>query len=232
MKIAIMQPYLFPYIGYFQLIFSVDKFILYNDVNYIKQGWINRNNFLENGEKKMVTFPVKNSSSNKLIKDIEFNLTEREKIKFLKFLNQNYSKSPNYNEVIELVEKILSFEDKYLDRFIYNSIIEILKYLNIKKDVLFSSQIEKNNDLKGENKVIDICKKINATNYINPIGGTELYSHKNFESAKIKLNFIKTPNFYYQQLNNEFVSNLSIIDVLMFNSKEKIIKLLNSYELV
>lgn len=229
MRVAIMQPYLFPYIGYFQLINAVDTFVIYDDVNYINRGWINRNNILINNEKKLFTISLKEASQNKLINEIEICDDFQ---KFLKTLRLNYSKAPFLDDVYPLIEKITSFENKRLSDFTLNSLIEIILYLNIKKEFILSSNLLKKNFLKGQDKIINICETLNATTYVNAIGGNELYNKDIFLKHNIKLLFIKTELISYKQFNNEFVPWLSIIDLLMFNSKEKIKSMLNQYELI
>lgn len=224
-----MQPYLFPYIGYFQLINAVDTFVIYDDVNYINRGWINRNNILINNEKKLFTISLKEASQNKLINEIEICDDFQ---KFLKTLRLNYSKAPFLDDVYPLIEKITSFENKRLSDFTLNSLIEIILYLNIKKEFILSSNLLKKNFLKGQDKIINICETLNATTYVNAIGGNELYNKDIFLKHNIKLLFIKTELISYKQFNNEFVPWLSIIDLLMFNSKEKIKSMLNQYELI
>lgn len=224
-----MQPYLFPYIGYFQLINAVDTFVIYDDVNYINRGWINRNNVLINGEKKLFTISLKEVSQNKLINEIEI-CDDFQKL--LKTLRLNYSRAPFFNEVYPMVEKIISFENKRLSEFILHSLLEITLYLKIKKDFILSSNLQKDNTLKGQEKIINICETLNATTYVNAIGGTELYNKDDFNNHKIKLLFIKTEISSYKQYINEFIPALSIIDVLMFNSKDEANKMLNKYLLI
>lgn len=229
MKLGIMQPYFFPYLGYWQLINCVDKYVLYDDVTYIKGGWINRNNFLINKEKKLFTISLLNAGSFALIKDIEI---KDDFVKFLKMLKINYSKAPYYNKTISLITKIVSFEDKKLGNFLFNAHKVICDYLCIKTELILSSSIGKDNELKNKEKVIHICSLLKANEYINAIGGQELYNKNEFESAGIKLSFLQSNLSPYQQFKNEFIPGLSIIDVLMFNSKEEVIIMLNDYILL
>lgn len=229
MKIAIMQPYFLPYIGYFQLINSVEYFIIYDDVNYIKKGWINRNNLLVNGEKTMFTMSLLAASQNKKINEIYIG---DDFIKLRKNVIASYSKAPYFNETMLLFDKIISYPNKHLSSFIGNSIIEISKYLNLNTKFEFSSNIEKDQNLKGQDKIIEICQKLKATNYINASNGQSLYDKPSFERNGIKLNFIEPKIEPYTQFNNEFVPYLSILDILMFNSKVDIEKLLNSYSII
>lgn len=229
MKIAIMQPYFLPYIGYWQLINAVDAFVLYDDVNYINKGWINRNNIIINGQKKLFTLSLKDSSQNKLINqiDIEDNF---DKIK--KTIIFNYKKAPYYLQAFSIIDEILNFQNKNLSLFIKNSIEKILNYLNIPKYLILSSELNKDNTLKGQNKILTICKEINANTYINPLGGTELYNREVFLKNGIELLFIKPGIIPYKQFNNEFIPNLSILDIMMHNSPDIIYNQLNNYELI
>lgn len=232
MTLAIMQPYIFPYIGYFQLIHAVDKFVIYDDVNFINRGWINRNRILMNGKDFLFTIPLKDASQNKLINEIEVNWDENWKGKFLKTLEQAYKKAPHYQEVVELIERSLTPDKEIISKVIVNNLRLINDYLDISTEIVNSSAIYQNTHLKAQERILDICKQEQANHYINPIGGTELYNYQYFEESVIKLNFIKTDRIEYPQFKNEFVPFLSIIDILMFNSKENIKSFLNQYELV
>lgn len=229
MTIGIMQPYLFPYIGYWQLINAVNTFVIYDDVNFIKQGYINRNSILSNGKSQQFTLELIGASSNKLINEIGVG---NNKNKVLKTIKQNYSKAPYYNKIIIIIEEILNNEEKNLAKFIAFSLMKISSYLGINTKFIFSSDIEKNNDLKAQDKVLEICNILQANKYINAIGGQELYSKEIFSKNKIELNFLKTKLVEYKQFSDQFVAYLSIIDILMFNDKEKIIHYLNDLELI
>lgn len=229
MKLAIMQPYLFPYIGYFQLINAVDKFVIYDDVNYINKGWINRNNIIVNGRKALFTISLAKASQNKLINGIEISYNFE---KFLETLQFNYSKAAYYKNIINLVRCILSFEDKNLSRFIANSIDKIMKYIGINTELLTSSNIEKDNNLKAQYKIMAICRKLHATTFINPINGIELYNRDYFNANNIELFFIKSTFRPYPQFCSNFEPALSIIDVMMHNSPEDIKQMMNDCELI
>ncbi len=230
MKAAIMQPYLFPYIGYFQLINAVDFFVVYDDVNFIKKGWINRNNILVNNTKYQFVFPVKHQSQNAIINTLY--LEKEVKNNFLKTVQLAYSKAPFFNDCYPILSEIFYYNQNNLAEFIFNSLKKICNYIGIKTEFLISSEIEKDNKLKGQQKIIEICKNLNVSKYINPIGGIELYDINIFSDNAIKLNFIKTKHIVYKQFDNVFVPWLSIIDILMFNSKAEINKMLNDYELI
>jgi hypothetical protein len=233
MKLAIMQPYFMPYIGYFQLINSVDKFVIYDNIQYTKKGWINRNRILANGKDQLITLPIKKDSD--YLNVVERELSEswgKDKSKILNVIKSSYSKAPYFQETFELISKCLNNPEINLFRFIYDSIILINDYLEIKTPIVISSTIDVNHALKSQDKILSLCKEQNADIYINSIGGVELYDKEIFKQNNIELNFIKSNPIKYKQLNNEFVSWLSIIDIMMFNSKEQVKEYLNSYTLI
>ncbi len=232
MKIAIMQPYLFPYIGYFQLLDAVDKFVFYDDVQYMKGGWINRNRFLVNGHDQFFTFPLKRTSLTDKINTKEFVELQSTCSKFLDFIKVSYKKSAYYEIVTDLIRRILSFDCINISHWIYNSLIEINSYLGINTPIVKSSEIIVSDNLKGESRVIEICKLLEAKVYVNLSGGIGLYNKENFKAANLDLFFIKSNPIEYIQYDNEFISNLSIVDVMMFNSQEQIKNLLGEYKLI
>lgn len=233
MKLGIMQPYFFPYLGYWQLINAVDKYVIYDDVNYIKGGWINRNRILSNGNPAYFKLSVIGASSNKLINEIEVNTNEKIISKCLKTIKETYSKAPYFNDVYQLIETIILYGENNLALYLKNSLEIISHYLDINTEFILSSDINKDNGLKGQDKVIHICKLLNANEYYNAIGGQKLYSFEEFKNNGLKLSFLKTELTEYSQAKSQvFIPGLSIIDVLMFNSKEECKKMLNSYELI
>ena len=234
MKVAIMQPYLFPYIGYYQLINAVDKFIIYDDVNFIKQGWINRNVIIVNGKPYKYAVPLENQSSFSKINEILINqkIYQIWKKKFLKTIEQNYNKAPFFKEVFPIIKSIFDIETTNISDLAINSLKNISNYIRITTVFEESSAIYQNQNLSSQNRVLDICKKEKAKVYINPIGGLGLYSENFFLEEKITLKFIKSHTINYNQFNQEFVPNLSIIDVLMFNEVDTIKEFLTNYELI
>lgn len=232
MKIAIMQPYIYPYIGYFQLINSVDKFVILDDVNYINKGWINRNNILVNGKSNLFTIPLKEASQNKKISEILISDDVNWETKFLKTVLLSYKKAPFFGIVYPVIEEITNSSKTNISKFNLQAIERICQYLEINTKIVPSSSIYENDHLKAQDKIIDICIQENASIYVNPIGGIELYNKQDFINNELELFFIKSKNILYKQFNNEFVAWLSIIDVLMFNSKEEVAGLLNQYELI
>lgn len=229
MKLGIMQPYFFPYIGYWQLIKNVDKYVVYDDVNYIKGGWINRNNFLINGQKKLFTIQLNGASSYKNINEIEI---KDDFSAFKKMLQINYGRAPFFKECCQHVEAVLSYNDLNLGNFLFNSIKLTAAYLGFDTEILLSSEIKKENELKGKDKVLHICKLLECNEYYNAIGGQELYDKTEFSNKGINLSFIKTNITSYKQFKNDFVPGLSVLDVLMFCPKEQVNDMLDNYELV
>ena len=234
MKLAIMQPYFMPYIGYFQLINTVDKFIFYDDVTFIKQGWINRNQILISNQAKLFSVPLSNASSHTLIKDVLISDLRYEKWKksFLSTLMFNYKKYKYYDVVKVLIERILLTPPKTISELAIKSVIEISNYLDLNTEFDVSSKNYDNNHLSGQHRVIDICQKENANTYINPIGGIDLYSKDVFSKEDIELMFINAHKTIYKQFSSEFVPFLSIIDVLMYNDKKRVLEMLNDFDLV
>ena len=232
MKVGIMQPYFFPYIGYWQLMSSVDKYVIYDDVNYIKGGWINRNKILMNGKSKMINLKMKGASPNKLINEVFVAKDEIYNRKLLRTIEYCYKKAPYYGDVFPVIEDIIMNEERNMAVYLEYSIRQICKYLSINTELIISSSINKNNSLKGQDKIIEICKLLGADEYFNSIGGHELYSIEHFVTKNINLKFLKTKNIEYKQFNNEFIPNLSIVDIMMFNSKKKINEMLLQYDLI
>lgn len=231
MKLGIMQPYFFPYLGYWQLINAVDTYVVYDDVAYIKGGWINRNNILVNEKANLITLSLENSSSFKNINEINIIKNGKNAEKIVKTIQMAYKKAPFFNQVMPILENLLLKNDK-IANLNYNSILEINKYLKINTNIILSSSLSKDNSLKAQDKVIHINKLLGSDTYINAIGGQELYDREEFKREGIELKFLKMNDIKYTQFKNQFVQNLSIIDVLMFNSHKQIKEMLDDYTLL
>ena len=229
MKIAIMQPYLLPYIGYWQLIKSVDKFIIFDDIAYINKGYINRNKILVKGKPYQFTLELVGASQNKLINEIQIG---KNSTKILKTIELNYKRADNFKNVFKLIQNIFNQEENNLAKFIGYSLKKIANYLDIDTNFIYSSKITKNNNLKNQDKIIFICEKLKANHYINLIGGVGLYDNAKFKSKNIKLSFLETNKIKYKQFNNKFVPFLSVIDVMMHNNKDIIFHMLKNYKMI
>lgn len=229
--IAIMQPYLFPYLGYFQLIMASDTFVLFDDVNYIKKGYINRNNILLNGAAYRFTVPVQNVSQNKKINEHYFsNDTDA----ILKTFSMAYLKAPYFADVFPIVERALKSSERKVSSVCFDSINDILNYLGIEKKIVFSSDIAYDRCASATDKLIEITKVLGSNYYINAIGGRNLYEYDYFKSKDITLAFIQMDDIEYSQegKNIEFVPNLSILDVLMWSSPKDVLEMLSKYTLI
>ena len=228
MKLAVMQPYLFPYLGYFQLIRAVDAFVVYDDVNYIKGGWINRNCILAQGSKELVTLQLHRASPNLLINQIEIAGNSE---KLLKPIRQRYSKAPQFGAVFPLLESIFLQQERNLACFLGHGLRRVCDYLGLHPEWHISSALKKDNDLRGQDKVLAICEELGATHYINMPGGKALYDHAEFARRDLRLSFIKPRLVEYRQFGKPFVPNLSIIDVMMFNNQSQCARLLEGHDL-
>ena len=232
MKLAIMQPYFFPYVGYFQLIAAVDLFIVYDNIKYTKKGWINRNRMLQNGKDVTFSLPLKNASDH-------LDVCERElapDFKREKLLNQikgAYRGAPYFSQAFRLVEGILRCEDNNLFGFLHHSIVKTSEHLGITTQIKRSSDIAIDHGLKNQDKVLALCEAVGAATYVNAIGGMGLYSKEAFQEKSVDLKFIHSRPFEYAQFGDAFVPWMSIIDVMMFNPADTIRNCIaNNYELI
>lgn len=228
-----MQPYYLPYIGYFQLINEVDKFVIYDNIQYTKIGWINRNRFLQNGIDYLFTIPLRKGSdylniNQRKLSDNSIDIRK----KILRQINNNYRKARYFDSIFPIIENCLLLDETNLFEYVYSSILMIMKKLDIKTEVIISSTVNIDHNLKGQDKVIAICKEIGCIDYINSIGGQSLYNKGTFINSRINLKFIKTNEINYKQFDNKFVPWLSIIDVMMFNSKIEIQNMLKEYRIL
>ena len=222
MKLAIMQPYFLPYIGYFRLMAAADKFVVYDDVNFIKGGWINRNRILLNDQEHLISVPLQGASSNRRINQITLSPKTTWRKKLIRTLEQAYKRAPEFGPVSQLLDKIINYAENNLAAYLLHSLELLKSYLALEVDLVPTSSKYENAALKGQLRVLDICRRENASVYLNLSGGKNLYDSKVFASHGIKLRFLEPPEIEYQQFGNPFRPSLSIIDVLMFNSVEKI----------
>jgi hypothetical protein len=231
MKVGIMQPYFLPYIGYWQLVSAADVFVVYDNIQYTKKGWFNKNRYLLNGKDALFSINLQ-KDSDLLNVNQRYLSSVYKRNKLIAKLENAYHEAPMKKEVFPIIERIINCPNNNLFDYIYNSIMDICDYLNIKTKIVISSAININHSLKSEQKVIAICREMKADSYINPIGGMGLYSKNSFASEDIVLTFIKSKPIYYKQFDNNFVEWLSILDVMMFNTPEEINMMMNSYDLL
>jgi len=227
-----MQPYFFPYIGYFQLIAAADLFIIYDNIKYTKKGWINRNRILLNGRDVPFTLPLKGASDFLDLREREV-AADFDRDRLLNQLRGAYAKAPQFNRMLPVIAEILRYPEVNLFEFLRNSIIRLCEIIGITTKIVVSSTIAINHELKSQDRVLALCQAVNAQAYVNTIGGMELYSKDEFRARGIELSFIRSKSFVYPQFGADFVPWLSMIDVLMFNSLESIRECIRSnYELL
>lgn len=224
-----MQPYLFPYLGYYQMAASVDRWVFHDDVMYIKQGYINRNSILVNGAAHRFTVPIRNQSDSRAINE-HHAMPPFDKI--LRVISQAYAKSACFSTVFPIVESVLDGRETNIARIAGASVHAVFEYLGKKLQIEWSSEMSGHKHLKGQDRVLSICKTVGATVYVNPIGGVDLYDEESFASRGIRLFFHRMRPVHYQQGPFPFVPNLSMIDVLMHNTPDEVAAFLREYDQV
>lgn len=232
MKLAIMQPYFMPYIGYYQLIAAADVFVVYDNIKYTKKGWINRNRMLLNGADAMFSLPLKKDSDALDVVQREL-AVDFDRDKLLNQFRGAYRRAPYFEQTWSLLENIIHNKEQNLFRFLLHSVKTTCAHLGICTPILVSSDIAVDHQLKAESKVLALCQAIGTKTYINTIGGVDLYSKEVFNAHGIELRFIRTTPFDYLQFDAPFVPWLSIIDVLMFNPVNAVSEYIaTNYELI
>ncbi len=216
MKAGVMQPYFLPYVGYFQLIAAVDVFIVYDNIKYVKSGWINRNRLCRNGEPATFSLPLKKASDSLDVREREI-APSFEPEKLLNQFRGAYRRAPEYPRVFPWLEDIVRQTERNLFLFLNRSIRAVCELLSIGTTMRISSDIAIDHTLKKQDKVLALCRATGAGTYVNAIGGTELYGKEEFRRQGIELEFLRPRPFEYRQLTTGFVPSLSIVDVLMFN---------------
>lgn len=221
MKLAIMQPYFLPYVGYFQLIAAVDLFIMYDQIKYTKKGWINRNRMLQNGKEAIFSLPLKSDSDSRDVCEREL-AGDFNRKKLLNQFREAYHHAPHFEPTFPVIERILGFENRNLFQFLHNSVTTCCTHLGIATKIQISSEIDIDFKLKNVERVLALCEAVGAKTYVNAIGGTALYAKETFLGQGVDLRFIQPKPFEYPQFGNTFVPWLSIVDVMMFNPVETI----------
>lgn len=232
MKLAIMQPYLFPYIGYWQLMNAADVFVILDDVNYIKRGWINRNRIQSPGGEIMVTLPVEHASQNSVIRDMRFSDDARGRDRFVNTIKTAYRSYPCFGALEKVVDGCFSFECRDLTDFIRRQIYEVSSYLRIGTSVIKASEIRSPEHRKGQDGILEICGIFGADTYINPIGGTELYQREAFAEQGVELYFLKTDFTDIEARTGGRRGDLSILDLMAFSDIDVLREMLYDYELI
>lgn len=228
-----MQPYFFPYVGYFQLMAACDVFVILDDVQYIeKAGWANRNRILVNGKARWITVPVISAPHTNLFNQRRYKLGDQVTAKLLKSVLLAYRRAANFKKTYALIEEILSFPEPNVAVFNANLLRRISSLLGIDAKFVVSSEMKKDDALRGQERVIDICDRLGATSYRNPVGGRALYDPQRFLQKGITLEFLRSEARPYRQFAAPFVPSLSIIDVLMFNDEHAVRGMLREYSML
>jgi hypothetical protein len=228
MKLAVMQPYFFPYVGYYQLACSVDEFVFFDDVNFIKKGYINRNAILLNGDRFDFSVPVSAVSQNRKISEHSYVGDFKN---FLKQIQNSYKKAPFFSQVYGLIEQVVVDADLSVPTKNSKSIKAVFEYLGTGPKFSFASELEVPDEFRAQDRIIEICKKKRATEYHNSAGGRALYDSDVFRSNGIELRFVESRPVSYSQGAGNFVPYLSMIDVLMWNEKSRIVEILEGFDL-
>lgn len=233
MKVAIMQPYFFPYIGYFQLMAACDLFVAFDDAQYISRGWVNRNRILVKSSADWLTLPVVYAGHRAPINQRQYLLEHgAQPRRLLRRLAGAYGNAPHFDRTMQLVEEILAFPDANVASFNLNLLARVAAALRLPVRLVRSSDIAKEGGLKGRDIVAEICRRTGATHYINPIGGVALYDEGFFRARGLELSFLQAAPSPYSQFGSGHVPWLSIIDVMMFNDVAAIARMLGQYHLV
>lgn len=231
-RLAIMQPYLFPYMGYWQLMKAVDRFVIYDDVNYIKGGWINRNRILVNGEPAYVTIPLAQASPHAMINTLRMQAGPRWRDKLTRSLMLTYGRSPHFDSVWPTLARIINYDTDDLADFLTHQLVELAGSLGLTTAFQRSSLSNPKHTLTGQARVIDICKQNGATHYVNASGGRNLYDGATFHDHGVNLSFLSCQTPPYPQRAPAFVPHLSIVDTLMAVGLEATARYLDAYELL
>jgi hypothetical protein len=227
-----MQPYFFPYIGYWQLINAADLFVIYDDVNYIKGGWINRNRLLINGKATFITAPLQHASPHKRICDIALLPETAWRDKLVRAVENTYRRSPFFSETFPVIEELIRHDTDNLATYLAHQLRTLAAFMGIDTEFAISNRHYRNEALSGRARVLDICKIEGADIYLNLPGGQSLYDAETFRSHDLDLRFIAMRPMPYPQQASEFVPHLSIIDALMGAGPAAIRDHLDAFELI
>jgi hypothetical protein len=228
--VGIMQPYFLPYIGYWQLLAAVDRFVVYDNIQYTKKGWINRNRFLRNGGDAFFTLPLKKGSDS--LDVVDRNIAgDFDPRTILNPLAAAYRRAPFFSATFPMIESIVMAAPRNLFEYLQHSLVTVAAYLEIGTPIVVSSTVAIDHTLKSERKVLALCEALGADRYLNPSGGMDLYSVSAFADRGIELRFLQSRPIVYRQYDDPFVPSLSIVDALMFNSKDSVRAMLAEFDL-
>lgn len=229
-----MQPYFFPYAGYFQLVHATDLFVIYDNIEYTKKGWISRNRISVNGEPSTISLSLKKGPDHADIVERELaNTWKSDRQKLLNRIREAYRKAPHFEQTFSLVEACVMQDETNLFGFIRHSILRLVAHLGLTTEIVTSSAVHADHSLRSQDRVLALCESLGAHTYVNPIGGMALYSSSEFAKRSVELRFVKSIPLEYAQFGSKFVPHLSIIDVLMLLPVEAVREYLaTGYELI
>jgi hypothetical protein len=222
MKVGVMQPYFLPYFGYFQLINAVDVYVNLDHVSFMKRSYMVRN-ILKNDVK--INLSVIKASHRKKCKDTYVDINDVFIRKFKNKLHHLYVKNKNYKTITNhIIEPCLNNQEVTVSRFNLDFIKSICVYLEIDTQIIDTSYGLTEN--KKQEGIIDIVKHFNGTEYINAIGGQNLYNKESFKKNNIDLHFLKMESTTF---DNPFLSTL---DIIFRYERKMIINNLKNYTLI
>jgi len=232
MKLAIMQPYAFPYLGYFQLLRAADRLVLLDDVTFIKQGWINRNRILGPHGPLRFTLPVEEAGSHRRLCDLQLTANTRWRDKLLRTIEQSYRRAAGFERAWPVVETSLRHPERRLTDWLRHSLEQVCGALAIRTPMVSAAAAHPAGTFRGMERVLEICRREGATGYLNAEGGRTLYPAGAFAARGLSLHFVEHQPRPYPQRDGPFVERLSIIDVMMFNDPAGLARLLDECRMV
>jgi hypothetical protein len=236
MKLAIMQPYFFPYLGYYALIKATEKWVVFDTAQYIRKGWVNRNRICSPAKEKIayITVPVVKAPRETMLKDATIDVRQNWEERILGQLAYYRKKAPFYNRVIDVVKEVLFCKKNKISELNVFALKTTCEYLEIPFDYsIFSEDTMNINSVNAPDEwSLEISKNMKATSYYNPPGGVSFFDKSKFQVARIDLEFLSINLNAYECIENPFIPGLSIIDVMMFNNIKEINSMLNDYELL
>jgi len=231
MVVAAMQPYFFPYIGYFQLMAACDLFVIRDDAQFIAGGWVNRNRILVGGMPRWITMPVARAPHHLPIKAREYLLDHPLARRIRRRIVAAYEGAPYFAATMVTIDEALSCQDANVAEYNTRLLAMLARRLGINTPVCMASGIG-STQLRGEQRVIEICIQVEASTYVNPVGGAHLYDRTHFAEFGVMLRFLRSCAPAYRQFGDASVSSLSVIDVMMFNDASSIAEMIRAYHLV
>ena len=232
MKLAIMQPYFLPYIGYFQLISAVDEFVILDDVNFIKGGWINRNRILLDGKEKYITKPVNGASQNKKINELRFVDNPEERINMMRTISYAFRHSCYFPSFEPLIRDIILDPHLSLPEYLEYSISNVCNMLGIDTKISRSSSFRGSVHSCGQAGIIELCKLRGCDNYFNAIGGLKIYDKTAFNDSNIELRFLKTDYERMEKISTSEHLDYSILEIMADHNENTIKQLLSCFIII